>query len=333
MGVNIREIIIREPITLESLAGKTLIVDGHNALYQFLATIRARDGSLFTDHSGSVTSHLIGLFSRVTNLMHKKIRLAFVFDGKMPELKRGEIEKRIGRKKKAQEEYENALAVKDTSGMKKYAARTSRLTKEMIDEAKELLLHLGIPFVQAPSEGEAQAVHIVKKAEGWAVASQDYDSLLYGTPRLVQNLSVEGRRKAAGKLAYTKIEPLLTDLEKNLRQLGITREKLVWLAMLVGTDYSPGGVKGIGPKKALGIVRKYDDAKNLFEKYPLKDWEKIMELFEKMPVSDDYTLKWRTTDRKQLYEFLVRKHDFGAERVEKTMAQLDTGQKGLGEFV
>ncbi len=336
MGVNFKDIIIRHPIQLEDLSGKTLIVDGYNMLYQFLSTIRSRDGNLLTDHHGHVTSHLIGLFSRITNLMQKGIKLAFVFDGQAPELKHRELAKRAELKKEAQQKYEQALAAEDTQAMQKYAARTSRLTRDMVDQAKELLTALGIPWVQAPSEGEAQAAHMVKKGHGWAVSSQDYDSLLYGTPRLIQNLSVEGRRKIPGKLAYTKVEPLLIDLQENLKALDLTRDQLTWLAILVGTDYAPGGVKGIGPKKGLTLVKQHKTPEKIFENLKLDDvsWEEVLKVFQKMPVTDNYELNWKPADRKKTYQFLVEQHDFGAERVEKTLDQIAPAkhQKGLGDF-
>ncbi len=336
MGVNFKEILIRHPIKLEALSGKTLIVDGYNMLYQFLSTIRARDGSLFTDHHGHVTSHLIGLFSRVTNLMQKGIKLAFVFDGEAPKLKHKELAKRAELKKEAEKKYAEALAEEDTAAMQKYAARTSRLTKDMVAQAKELLTSLGIPCIQAPSEGEAQAAHMVKQGHGWAVASQDYDSLVYGTPRLIQNLSVEGRRKIPGKLAYTTVEPLLTDLQENLKALGLNQEKLTWLAILVGTDYAPAGVKGIGPKKGLLTVKTHKTAEELFAHHKLEeaDWKEVLEVFQKMPVTDKYELKWNPVDRKKTYHFLVEEHDFGAERVDKTLDAIAPAkhQKGLGDF-
>jgi len=206
----------------------------------------------------------------------------------------------------------------------------------MVAQAKELLTNLGIPCVQAPSEGEAQASYMVGKGHGWAVSSQDYDSLLYGTPRLVQNLSVEGRRKIPGKLAYTTVEPQLIELEENLKELGISHEQLIWLAMLVGTDYAPGGVKGIGPKKGLALVKQHKTPETLFTQHPLPDanWKEVLELFKKMPVTDDYKLDWKPVDRKKLYHFLVEQHDFSPERIDKVLDAIapEKHQKGLGEF-
>ncbi len=335
MGVNFKDLLIRKPITLEALSGKILIVDGNNMLYQFLSTIRARDGSLFTDHHGHVTSHLIGMFSRITNLMQKGIRLAFVFDGKVPELKHKELAKRAELKQEAEKKYHEALAAEDVESMQKYAARTSRLTKDMIAQARELLTGLGIPHLLAPSEGEAQASYMVTKGHGWAISSQDYDSLLYHAPRLIQNLSVEGRRKVPGKLAYTTVEPLLVELQENLGALGISPEQLLWLAVLVGTDYAPGGVKGIGPKKGLALVKKHKTAEELFETLkPDFDWRAVINVFKTMPVTDDYELSWKPVDRKKVYAFLVEQHDFSQERVDKVLDLIAPAkhQKGLGDF-
>lgn len=337
MGVNLRDLLDRKPLTLDELAHKPLIVDGNNALYQFLSTIRARDGSLFTDSNGNVTSHLIGLLSRTTKLAQKNIKLAFVFDGKPPQLKHKELQERKARKQEAAKKYEEALEAEDIEAMQKYGARTSRLTPAMIAEAEKLLTALGIPTVHAPSEGEAQAAHMVSQGHGWAVASQDYDSLLYGTPRLVQNLSVEGRRKAPGKHAYTSTQPTLIALRENLDKLDISREKLIWLAMLIGTDYAPSGVKGIGPKKGLELVKKHDTAESLFSSVELVDdvdWRDILDVFHTMPVIDDYDLTWRPVNRSAVATLLVDEHDFSPERVEKTLDAITPHkeQKGLGDF-
>lgn len=336
MGVNLKDILIRKPITFDDLQNKTLVVDGYNMLYQFLTTIRGRDGSPFTDHTGNITSHLIGLFSRTTNFMNKGIKLAFVFDGKVPQLKHKELQRRAELKAQAQKKYEEALEKEDTEQMQKYAGRTSKLTKPMVDQAKSLLTGLGIPWVQAPSEGEAQAAHMVKKGDGWAVASQDFDSLIYGTPRLIQNLSIEGKRKVPGKLAFTTVDPLLIDLKENLAHLGITQDQLTNLAILVGTDYAPAGVRGIGPKKGLFLVKENKNAEELFLNLELEDgvdWKEVINVFKTMPVTDDYNLKWEKVNSNEVRKLLVEEHDFGAERVDKTLSSLaPPKQRGLGDF-
>jgi len=322
---------------LKELVGRVIVVDAFNMLYQFLSNVRARDGSLLTDSEGNVTSHLIGLFSRCTNLMNKGIKLAFVFDGEVPELKHKELSRRAEIKKEAAKKYARALAVEDVDAMQKFAARTSRLTESMVVDAKKLLSLLGIPWVQAPCEGEAQAAYIVKRGDAWAVSSQDYDSLLFGASRLIQNLSIEGKRKVPGKFKYVNIEPLLINLDETLNVLGISSEKFFWLAVLVGTDYNPAGVKGIGPKKGLVLVKEHETAESLFSSVALADdvdWKDVLSTLKNMPVTDDYDLFWNSVDKKGLFGFLVKERDFSEDRVNKFLNSLSKhSQKGLGDFL
>lgn len=159
--------------------------------------------------------------------------------------------------------------------------------------------------------------------------------MLYGSPRLLQNLSVEGRRKLPGKFAYTKVEPQLLDLKENLKHLGINQDQFIWLAVLTGTDYHPGGVKGIGPKKGLALVKQYTSAKELFSSVnPDFDWQAVLDVFATMPVTDDYDLKWKPVNRKKVSTFLVEEHDFSQERVDKTLDAVSPQkeQTGLGDF-
>jgi flap endonuclease-1 len=342
MGVNLKELVQKKPISFEELSGKILAIDGHNILYQFLTTIRTPDGRLLTDSKGNVTSHLIGLLSRTTNFLKQGLKPVFVFDGKVPELKHKELEKRAKTKIEAQKKYEQAVAKEDIEAMQKFGARTARLTKEMVAEAKKLLELLGIPVIQAPSEGEAQAAFIAGQGDAWAVVSQDYDSLLYGADRLIQNLSIAGRRKKTGVLGTVVVKPELIELKQVLKDLSISQDQLIALAMLVGTDYHPGGVKGIGPKKALALVKEQKTPEKIFEtakwnEHCSIDWREIFKLFKEMPVTKDYNLKFSKPDKQGIKEFLVGKHDFGPERVEKTLSELEEqhsrrAQKGLGEF-
>ncbi len=336
MGVQITELLKKHEINLENLSNKIIVIDASNHLYQFLTTIRSPDGTAFTDSKGNITSHLIGLFSRTTNLMQRNIKLAYVFDGQVPKLKHKELQQRKEVKREAEEKYAKAMKEQNIEDMKKYAGRFSRLTLEMTDEAKKLLKALGIPYVEAPSEGEAQAANIVRNNDAYAVSSQDADSLLFGASRLVRNLSITGRRKKAGKQAYTEINPEIIILEENLSQLNIDREQLIALGMLVGTDYNVGGIKGIGPVKALNLVKKH--GKNFGQMFAEagwsfdEKWQDVFELFIKIPVTDNYELKWKNPDKESAMKLLCTEHDFSTERVEKTIDSLMKSQKGLNEF-
>ncbi len=344
MGVNLKDLIVKKEISVSDLKGKILVIDAYNNLYQYLTTIRRIDGSVLTDKHGHVTSHLIGLFSRTTTLMEQGVKVAFVFDGKAPEIKQKTWEKRTALKQEASLKFRAAEEAGDIKEMHKYAARTAILTKEMIADAKEVITALGLPIIQAPSEGEAQTSHMVKRGDAYASVSQDYDNLIFGCPLLVRNLSVEGKRKRAGKLAYTVVKPELIVLAEVLKELQINLEQLRVVALLIGTDYNPGGVKGIGPKTALKLVKEHEhDPASLFEKVewdkysPDLSWEELLKTIETIPVTDDYTLEWKPINDKKLYHLLVEEHDFGEERVKKKMESLllqtkAMAQKGLKSF-
>ena len=343
MGVNLKELIIKKSIEIDDLSGKTLAIDSFNMLYQFLTTIRQRDGSLFTDSKGHVTSHLIGLMSRTTKLMQKGLKLVFVFDGEAPEIKKAESEKRRARKEEAKKAYEIAKERADIAEMKKYAGRFAYLTPEMVDEAKELIGYLGLPIVQAPSEGEAQVAFMAKQRDVYAGVSQDYDTLLYGVPRLINNLSIVGRRKQIRGVGYRTVKPEMIDLGENLNNLGIDQDQLIALGILIGTDYNPGGVKGIGPKTGLKLVKQFGkDFKGLFsevkfDEHSDHDWKYVYGHFKKMPVTKKYSLKWKGVKKDNIISLLVDKHEFSQDRVMSSLGNLTKEaekkkQKTLGDF-
>lgn len=343
MGVNIAELLVRKEINLKELKGKVVAVDASMFLYQFITTIRQRDGSPLKDSKGNITSHLTGLFSRTINLLSAGLKLVYVFDGKPPELKTAEKERRTALKVEAQKKYEEAKEQEDIDSMKKYAGRTARLTREMVEEAKELLSAMGVPVVQAPTEAEAQASYIVKKGDSYAVATQDADTLMFGAPLIIRNLSIVGKRKKVNALSYATVKPELVDLSENLNQLGIDSDQIIALCMLVGTDYNIGGIKGIGPKNALKLVKKYGkDIDKLFEEVKWDDyfdysWQEVFYAIKKIRITDDYEIKFGKIDEDKVKKILVDKHDFSEERVSTSIKKLikeqgDRKQKGLGDF-
>jgi len=258
--------------------------------------------------------------------------MAFVFDGKPPALKEKERGRRKTLKIEAQKKYDEAKSKEDIELMKKYATRTSRLTPEMVDDAKELIKLLGLPIIQAPSEGEAQCAYIAKQKNCFVV-SQDYDSLLYNSPILIKNLSLLGRRKQSNKLSYSFFKPELINLADSLNDLMIDNDQLIVLAILVGTDYNLGGIKGIGPKNALILVKKHQkDFDKLFEEVKWKeffdfDWTEVYYLFKKMPVTDNYKLEWKAINTSELKDFLL-KHNFSEERINSTLEKLEKKEEG-----
>lgn len=343
MGVAITSLLEGEETRIENLSGKILVVDSFNILYQFLTTIRQQDGTPLKDSHGNITSHLSGLFFRTTSLMEKGLKLVFVFDGVVPELKNAERERRKALKIEAQREYDKAVADEDIDAMRKFAQRTTVLTPEMVNEAKKLLTLLGLPVIQAASEGEAQAAYIVKKGEAYAVVSQDTDSLLFGATRVIKNLTISGKKKMLGKLAYETIQPEILNLSTNLSKIGLTQDELIVLGILVGTDYNVGGIKGIGPKKGIDFVKKHkDNFDEIFkevewEKHFSHSWKDVFDAIKNCKVSDDYKITFNKSNEDEIYHFLVKEHDFSEERVKSALERISKQsdkqkQKGLGEF-
>jgi len=284
------------------------------------------------------------LFSRSTALMEQGLKLVFVFDGRPPEIKQKTWEKRTAVKAEASLKLREAEEDKDLHSMRKFAARTAVLTKDMREDAKAVITALGLPIVQAPSEGEAQTAYMVKKGDAYASVSQDYDNLIFNCPLLVRNLSIEGRRKKAGAFAYQKVNPELISLSEVLDHLKLDLDQLIVLAILVGTDYNPGGVKNIGPKKGLKLLKEHgNDFNALFEKvgwqkqYPDLKWQEVFDTIKNMPVTDNYQLEWKKIDEKNILRLLVEGHNFGEERVRTKLEKLretqkEMAQKGLKSF-
>src|SRR3989344_1461309 len=257
MGLNIREIIPRRETEMSEFKGKILCVDAFNALYQFLSSVRQPDGTPLMDNKKRVTSHLSGIFYRNISLLEDGMKLVYVFDGVPPELKWKTHEKREGIRDVAKEKYEQAKSGEDIEGMRKYSSQMIRLNEEMIKESKELLEAMGIGVIQAPGEGEAEAAYLARiKKEIYGSASQDYDSLLFGAPNLIRNLTLARRRKTFS--GYVEVKPEMIELSRVLNLLEINLDQLICLGILVGTDYNPRGIPGIGQKRALQIVKKFN---------------------------------------------------------------------------
>lgn len=329
MGVNLRGIVPKTTVNLESLGGKSIAIDAYNALYQFLAIIRQPDGTPLKDRTGRITSHLSGLLYRTSNLVEMGIKVIYVFDGVPPTLKEVEIKRRARVKEEALVKYEKALQEGRVEEARMYAQMTSRLKDYMADDSKRLLTLLGIPWIQAPSEGEAQAAYLVKKGDSDFCASQDYDSLLFGASVLVRNVTLSGRRKLPRKNVYVEVVPEIVELDKVLKELGITHEQFIDIGILVGTDFNPKGVKGVGPKTALQLVKQHGSLEKLLPtlkeaKFPV-DPKQIREIFLHPKVTDNYQLVWREPDIEGTIEFMCGERDFSENRVRKALEKITAG--------
>jgi flap endonuclease-1 len=272
---------------------------------------------------------LSGLFYRTVNLAEKGVKVAYVFDGKSPALKEAEIKRRAKVKVEALVKYEKAVKAGKMEVAKRYAQMTSKLKDYMPNDSKRLLTELGIPWIQAPSEGEAQAAYLTTKGDADYCGSQDYDSLLFGAKALVRNVTVSGRRKVPRKNRYIEVFPEVMKLDQALKELEISREQLIDVAILVGTDFNPDGVKGVGPKTALKLIKKHGSIEEATSEIGEVDFAddvaEIREIFLKPKITDTYNLKWNTPNVDGVVDFLCRERDFSEDRVRRTLNKMIEG--------
>jgi len=315
VGLPLRDIVVAQELPWEALSGRTLAVDGYNAVYQFLATIRQRDGQLFCDPAGHVTSHLMGVFYRTTSLLREGVLPVWVFDGKPPERKAGTIRRRIAVKERAEAQYQEALAAGDLETARRKAAQTSHLTHPMVEELDELLRALGVPVVLAPSEGEAQAAVMAARSVVWASASEDYDTLLFGAPRLIRGLAARGRTGSGGGAQFIDRDALLA-------QLGIDGDELIRLGVIVGTDFNEGAT-GYGPKKALKVVQQHLGFDETMRSVGLDPEEarEVAEIFRHPNAADVPPPVFGPVDEAAVDRILVDRHSFSEERVRAAVAR------------
>ena len=327
MGVNLRNIAHPKQIELESLSGRKVAIDGFNTLYQFLSIIRGMSGELLRDNKGRVTSHLSGLFYRNMNLLETGINVMYIFDGEPPKLKKAEIERRREIKVAASQKYTEAIERKDYEAAKKYASATSYLDNAMVEESKKLLDIMGIQWLQAPSEGEATAAYLTTTGVADYAASQDYDSLLFGATKLVRNLTISGKRKLPNRNVRVDVIPETVSLSEVLSSNEITREQLIDIGILLGTDFNPDGFAGIGPATALKMIKKYsrlEDIPELKDKFDF-DQNEIREIFLHPQVSTkQIEFEHLEPQKEELLRFLCDEHDFSKERIDSAMQRLES---------
>jgi flap endonuclease-1 len=329
MGVALRDIILeaRVPVSWDALSGVAAI-DASNALYQFLTIIRQPDGTPLMDRHGRVTSHLSGILFRMVNFMEKGIKPVFVFDGEPVGLKQATIDQRRKLRSEAGDRWKEAIARGDEEEAYRQARASTRVDANIIRTSQDLLSLMGIPYLQAPGEGEAQAAHMAAKGDVRYVVSQDYDTLLFGAPTLVRNLTVSGKRKIRGRTVTVSPERIvLSDLLANLH---LIREQLVEIGILIGTDFNEG-VSGIGAKTALRLVQKGESAAKLKEKLPDFDPAPVRDIFLNPAVTDSYELAWGRPDVEGTVGFLCGTYDFSEERVRKALEgfSVKAGQRSL----
>ena len=327
MGVKFKDIVTPEEISLKDLEGRTVAIDAYNTIYQFLSGIRQRDGSPLMDQNGNVTSHLSGILYRTASIVDKGIKPIYVFDGDSSEHKAKTLEQRRAIKEEAMEKWEEAKAAGNIEDARKFAIRTSRMSPYILESSKKLLDYMGIPYVQAEGEGEAQGAYMVEQGDAWAVASQDYDCLLFGAPRIVRNLTLSG--------GLSNLEYL--ELEKVLNEIDLTREQLIDVALMVGTDFNEG-IHGIGAKTGLKLIRNNSLEDILVQKGITEvevEPDELRDIFLKHDVNTDYEIKFKSAKKDKLVEFMCEEHGFSESRVlnvTEKLKKLSSTQKSLEDW-
>ncbi len=364
VGIDLGDVVVKRPVTFAEYAGQRVAFDAWNVLYQFLASIRQPDGTPLMDKEGRVTSHLAGVLYRTGNLVEAGIKPVFVFDGKPHPLKLETLAGRAARKEQAEKDLgtaRDAIAAAQEAGdaeaeerhtatARTKAQQTSRLTVPMVGQATEVLQALGIPVVQAPGEGEAQAAWMCQQGLVRAACSQDYDAILFGAPRLARHLAVTGRRKLPGKQVWVDVSPEEIALDATLAGVGLTREQLVDVALLVGTDFHPG-IRGIGPKKAVAVLQKEGSLEGLIDRLSanpssadtaveraileqhaaLADRDEVRRIFLQPAHADCGLLDLKPADPDLVHRIMVDRHGFSPERVDAALAKFNAARKKAGQ--
>ena len=325
MGLDLKPLLIREKTKLESFTNKIVAIDAYNAIYQFLAIIRGPEGLHLSDTQGHVTSHITGLFYRNINFLSLGIKPVYVFDGKPPSLKSAEIEHRKQIKKDATVKYERAMSEGKMDDARKYAQQTTSMKDGMVEDSKHLLDLFGIPYIQAPSEGEATAALLTTTGHADVAASQDFDSILFGARKLVRNFTNSGRRKLPNRNTYIEIEPEIIDYRKNLEALGITREQLIDVGILIGTDFNPDGFERVGPKTAIKMIREYgklEDVTQIQEQLEMIDYNAIRKIFLEPEVARVDKIEFGEVKYDDIINYLSNERSFSRDRVNSSLNRL-----------
>jgi len=325
MGLDLKPLLVRDKTNLESFTNKIIAIDAYNAIYQFLAIIRGPDGLNLTDSKGKVTSHLTGLLYRNINFLSLGIKPVYVFDGKPPSLKSAEIENRKQIKREATIKYEKAISHGNMDDARKFAQQTTSMRDGMVDDSKHLLSLFGIPYIQAPSEGEATAASLTNTGQAFAAASQDYDSVLFGAKKLVRNFTNSGRRKLPSKNTYIEVIPEIIDYKKNLESLKLTREELVDVGILIGTDFNPNGFERIGPKTAIKLIKengKLENISKIQEQLERIDYNTIRKIFLQPEIAKVDKIEFGDVDYDGIAEYLSNERNFSRERVDTSLNRL-----------
>ncbi len=338
MGVDISGILLKHKTSIKENSGTVVSVDAYNIIYQFLSSIRGENGEPLKDAGGNITSHLSGIFYRTATLLENNIKPVYSFDGKPFYLKFETLKERKVIREKNIDELNIAIKNNDTEKIKSLSSRINYITDDVVNESKKLLDYMGIPWVQAPSEGEAQASYMSKIGIVDSTISQDYDCLLFGAKKVLRNFTMYGRRRISGTGKFINIVPEIIELDENLNYNGITQDQLIDIGILVGTDFNPG-IRGIGAKTALSLIKKYNNINDVLKvkNKSIENLDEIENFFKNPPVENIDKLEFKPVNREGIVGYLCNDHGFSENRINSIMDSIEknysnANQSNLDKF-
>lgn len=313
---------------IKSFFGRKVAIDASMSLYQFLIAVRQQDGVQLASESGETTSHLMGMFYRTLRMVDNGIKPCYVFDGKPPTLKSHELGKRSQKRDETQKKLEAAT---DEAEKRMHERRLVKVTPLHNEEAKRLLELMGIPYVNAPGEAEAQCAVLAKADKVYAAASEDMDTLCYRTPFLLRHLTFSEAKK----------EPIHEiDTELVLKGLDLTLEQFIDLCIMLGCDYCDN-IRGVGPVTALKLIKEHGSLDKIVEfiesgeannKWKIPEhwpFKEARDLFLRPDVLDpsEINLKWKEPQEDALVEFMCKQKGFNEDRIRAGIKRLQKGLK------
>lgn len=305
--------------------GRKVAIDASMSLYQFLIAVRTGDGVL-TSSDGETTSHLMGFFYRTIRMVENGIKPVYVFDGKPPVMKSGELLKRAEKRADAEKGLAEAQEKGDAENVERFQKRLVKVTAKHVEECKRLLTLMGIPFIEAPCEAEAQCAALVKAGKVYATATEDMDALTFGSTVVLRHLTASEQKK----LPIREIH-----LDRLLSEVGLSQAQFIDLCILLGCDYCDS-IKGVGPAKGLNLMRQYGSIEQILSHNPKlnipENWlyQEARQLFVVPEVTegDVVELKWSKVDESGLVQFMVEEKGFSEDRIRNGAKKLEKHKEG-----
>lgn len=294
-----------EEKNLSDYKNKKIAIDISILLYQVVISVRST-GSDLTNSKGEITSHILGLFNKTIKLLENRIIPIYVFDGKPPDLKKKVLDLRRNVRKKAEEKMSNAETEEEKI---KYFKRSVSISKKQLDECRELLDLMGVPYVNAPQEADSQCAWLAENNYVDAVLTEDMDILTFGSPKIVRNLTSQ------------KKKPLEISLDKIKEKFGWSHDNFIEMCVLLGCDYSDH-ITDINFLKLFHEFQKEKDIDIVLEriKRKISNYKFAMSYFKYPEIDKDVgSLSYDPKDLELLENKLVNDYGFIKYKIRKKL--------------